>query len=46
MPRLGYTSISSTDQDLAIQIDKLKAASCTVIRSEKLSGNSPTTGPS
>lgn len=40
MPRFGYARVSSTDQDLAIQIAKLKAAGCEVIRSEKLSGKS------
>lgn len=40
MARFGYARVSSTDQDLAIQLEKLKAAGCTVTRSEKISGKS------
>jgi DNA invertase Pin-like site-specific DNA recombinase len=38
--RFGYARVSSTDQDLAIQLAQLKAAGCEVVRSEKMSGKS------
>src|SRR3954465_7906007 len=37
----GYARVSSTDQDLPLQIDKLKAAGCTIIRPEEVWGTSP-----
>lgn len=40
MPRFCYARVSSTDQDLTIQLEKLKAAGCQVVRSEKMSGKS------
>jgi DNA invertase Pin-like site-specific DNA recombinase len=36
--RIGYARVSTTSQDTAIQIDKLKGAGCGVIRQEKVSG--------
>lgn len=37
---IGYARVSTTDQDCAIQIEALKAAGCTVIRSEQVTGTS------
>ena len=38
MATIGYARVSSTDQDLAIQEEAVRAAGCTIIRSEKGSG--------
>ena len=38
MARIGYARVSSTDQDLALQIERLKAAGCEMVRSEKVTG--------
>jgi DNA invertase Pin-like site-specific DNA recombinase len=44
-PVYGYARVSSTDQDLAIQREALRAAGCDVIREEKVSGTSRTGAP-
>ena len=42
MTRVGYARVSTTDQDLDIQIARLKAAGCEIVRSETGSGGSRT----
>ncbi|HEY7552922.1 MAG TPA: recombinase family protein [Hyphomicrobiaceae bacterium] len=39
-PTYGYARVSSIDQELSVQKAALKAAGCTVIRAEKVSGTS------
>ena len=38
MATYGYARVSTTDQDLTIQVIKLKEAGCEVVRQEKITG--------
>ena len=40
MARIGYARVSTIDQDLDLQVAKLQAEGCTIVRSEKVSGAS------
>lgn len=40
MARIGYARVSTTDQDLTVQQDRLRAEGCDIVRSEKVSGGS------
>lgn len=40
MTKIGYARVSTTDQDLDLQHNKLKAEGCEIVRSEKVSGAS------
>ncbi len=38
--KFGYARVSTTDQDLTVQLEALEAAGCEMIRKEKVSGTS------
>jgi DNA invertase Pin-like site-specific DNA recombinase len=38
MTTIGYARVSTSDQDLTIQLAALSAAGCDVVRQEKVSG--------
>jgi DNA invertase Pin-like site-specific DNA recombinase len=40
MSRIGYARVSTTGQDTATQVARLKAASCDIVREETVSGKS------
>ena len=40
MARIGYARVSTLDQDLEAQVERLRAEGCGVVRSEKVSGGS------
>ena len=40
MARIGYARVSTTDQDLQVQLDRLRREGCEIVRSEKVSGGS------
>ena len=42
---VGYARVSTQEQDLALQLDALKAAGCTKVYEEKASGAQREPGP-
>lgn len=41
MARIGYARVSTTDQDLSSQLERLSAEGCGIVRSEKGIGREP-----
>jgi len=41
MTEIGFARVSTTDQDLTVQLKQLKKAGCKVLRSEKITGTTP-----
>ncbi|MGQ8630469.1 recombinase family protein [Agrobacterium sp. DKPNP3] len=40
MARIGYARVSTLDQDLQVQLDRLRSEGCQIVRCEKVSGAS------
>lgn len=40
MTRIGYARVSTIEQDLQVQHDRLRREGCEIVRSEKVSGGS------
>ncbi|NKQ85524.1 recombinase family protein [Rhizobium ruizarguesonis] len=40
MARIGYARVSTIDQDLHVQVERLRQECCDIVRSEKVSGDS------
>lgn len=40
MTKIGYARVSTTDQELDVQLAKLRAEGCKIVRAEKQSGAS------
>ncbi|MBB3399700.1 recombinase family protein [Rhizobium sp. BK060] len=40
MTKIGYARVSTVDQDLEIQLQRLRAEGCVIVRAEKISGAS------
>lgn len=40
MARIGYARVSTNDQDLQVQLERLRSEGCDIVRSEKVSGSS------
>jgi DNA invertase Pin-like site-specific DNA recombinase len=42
MAKVGYARVSTTDQDLSTQVERLKSVGCEIVRSEKVTGTTRT----